>query len=430
MKTELMHTRLETLLERAFESKKHKIQVLGSSSELPLSFFLSQTYSKQINNLPHLVITSSHASAELLSELIRFFDPLKVCHLFNHFDVSPYSGLYPNARTVGDRLQFLYRAQSAKPGEIFITSIQALCQKTIPFKELKDRTFVWRPGSEIPDGIAGFLNDLGYQSAPMVEDQGQYAFRGGIIDIFSPAQSRPIRLELFGDQIESLRFFSPADQRSKEETSFIAIIPAKEILFRDENHEQLLKSFRASLEGRPVDRTESEEVLRSLVLKNYFPGAEFLLPYFYKNLETAFDHFSSALNVWLLDPIEVSRFSDEHLAEMKNEYIGADKSVIRPEIEKLFVNFDKMQMPDDSRQIYFSNLEYFDDETSNEVKIEYRSSQVTEFTNLSLSFTPGSDSWISAVKQKLTRWKEDGYKVFVGIKNQTQMDRLAHFIDR
>ena len=100
MKTELVHTRLETLLERAFETKKNKIQVLGSSSELPLAFFLSQTYSKQINDLPHLVIVGSHESAEELKRLIRFFDPLKSCPLFNHFDVSPYSGLYPNSRAI------------------------------------------------------------------------------------------------------------------------------------------------------------------------------------------------------------------------------------------------------------------------------------------------------------------------------------------
>jgi transcription-repair coupling factor (superfamily II helicase) len=430
MKTELVHTRLETLLERAFETKKFKIQVLGTSSELPLSYFLSQTYSKQINNLPHLVITSSHHSAELIRDLIGFFDPVKSCHLFNHFDVSPYSGLYPNTRTVGDRLQFLYRAQNAKPGEIFITSIQALCQKTIPFKELKDRTFIWRKGDELPESVAGFLNELGYQSAPMVEDQGQYALRGGIVDIFSPAQTRPVRIELFGDQIESLRFFSPSDQRSQEETSLAAVIPAREIIFRDDNHEELLKSFRKSLEGRAVDKSESEEILRSLVLKNYFPGAEFLLPYFFKNLETAFDHFSSSLNIFLLDPIEISRYADELVADMKSEFKGADKAVIRPDIEKLFTSFDEMNLPEESRQIYFSKLEHFEQESVTELKIDYRAAPVTDFTNLSLNHSPGSDPWIAAVKQKITRWKEDGYRVFVGIKNHSQIERLASLIER
>lgn len=430
MKTELVHTRLETLLDRAFETKKHKIQVLGSSSELPLSFFLSQTYSKQINNLPHLAIVGSHASAEELQRLIRFFDPLKKCTVFNHFDVSPYSGLYPNARAIQERLQFLYRAQNAKPGEIFITSIQALCQKTLPYQVLKNHTSLWSVGTELPENVAGFLNNLGYQSAPMVEDGGQYALRGGILDIFSPAQDRPIRIELFGDQIESLRFFNPLDQRSQEETSTIAITPAKEVLFRDDAHEELLKHFRKTLENRNVDKGESEEILRSLVLKNSFPGIEFLLPSFYGKLDTAFDHFNSSLNIWLLDPLEISRCSDEVLAEMKSDYLGAETAVLRPYFKDLFTPFDEIELPLDSRQIYFSKLEYLEEDAPEESKIHYRAAPVTEFSNLSLSLTPGSDSWIQAVQQKLSRWKSDRYKIFVGIKNQAQMERLAHLIER
>lgn len=430
MKTELLHTRLETLLERAFESKKKKIQVLGSSSELPLSLFLSQTYSKQINNLPQLVITSSHDSAMTLCEQMKFFDPLKTCYIFNHFDVSPYSGLFPNARTVAERLRFLYHAQNARPGEIFISSVQALCQKTLPFTVLKDRTFLWSKGTEIPENIAGFLNDLGYQPAPMVEDQGQYAVRGGIIDIFSPAHTLPVRIELFGDEVESLRFFSPVDQRSQEELKAVSIIPAREILFRDEWHEELLKDFRETLKDRTVDRTEVDETLRSLVLKTYFPGAEFLLPSFYKNLETAFDHFNSSLNIWLLDPVEIARASDEALAEIKADFKASSQAVIRPDFEKLFVNFDKLELPEDSRQIYFSKLEYFDEEASEDTKIPYRSMPVTDLTNLSLSNAPGSEAWLQAVKAKLGRWKDEGYKIFVGIKNQSHTERLAQMLER
>lgn len=430
MKTELVHTRLETLLERAFETKKSKIQVLGSSSELPLSFFLSQTYSKQINNLPHLVITGSHHSAEELQRLLRFFDPLKNCSIFNHFDVSPYSGLYPSSRSTNERLRFLFRAQNARPGEIFVTSIQALCQKTLPFKVLKDNSFTWSVGTELPENIASFLNNLGYQSAPMVEDGGQYALRGGIIDVFSPAHERPLRVELFGDQIESLRYFDPLTQRGQEEVSAATLIPAREILFRDDHHEELLKSFRKTLEGRAVDKTESEEILRSLVLKNYFPGIEFLLPFFYKNLETAVDHFSSPLNIWLLDPLEISRVSDELMAEVKSDYGSAETAVIRPDYKDFFVPFDGIALPDDSRQIYFSKLEYLEENAPEETKIHYRSAPVTDFSNMSLSFSPGSEHWLQAVRQKLTRWKEDRYRIFIGIKNHSQIERLGHIIER
>ncbi|HEY8270035.1 MAG TPA: CarD family transcriptional regulator, partial [Pseudobdellovibrionaceae bacterium] len=316
------------------------------------------------------------------------------------------------------------------PGEIFISSIQALCQKTLPFKELKENSTIWSVGTELPEKIAGYLNALGYQSAPMVEDSGQYALRGGIIDIFSPAQERPIRIELFGDQIESLRFFSTLDQRSQEEVASAAIIPAREVLFRDDHHQELLKKVRETLENRKIDRAEAEEVLRTLVLKNYFPGVEFLLPSFYNKLETALDHFNSSLNIWLLDPIEISRFADELLAEMKKDFLAAETAVIRPNYKEFFVAFDELELPTDSRQIYLSKLEYIENEAPDQIKIDYRSAPVTEFSNLSLSFSPGSDPWLQAVKQKLVRWKDDHYKIFIGIKNQSQMERLGHIIER
>ncbi|MBK9324645.1 MAG: transcription-repair coupling factor [Bdellovibrionaceae bacterium] len=430
MKTEMVHTRLEALLERAFETKTHKIQALGSSSELPLAFFLSQTYSKQINSLPHFVITHSHKSAEQLREFIQFFDPNRICHLFNHFDVSPYSGLYPNARTISDRLRFLFHAQNAKPGEIFISSAQALCQKTLPFRDLKTRTTFWQKGSDVPENIVSFLNDLGYQSAPMVEDLGQYALRGGIIDIFSPAQNQPIRIELFGDQIESLRFFNPDDQRSHEETQNIAIIPARETLFADERHEDLLKDFRVSLSNRVCDKAESEEVLRSLVLKNTFPGLEFLLPYFYKRLESAFEHFNSALNIWVLDPVEISRSSDELLAQLKSEFDLASGSTIRPNYGELFDSYENLKHPEGSREICFSNLEYLKGDSAEELSLRYSASPVVEFSNISRTHAPGSDTWTEAIHTKLSHWRRDGYRIFVGIKNKSQLERLIHLIEK
>ena len=78
MKAEMTHTRLESILERAFETTRGKIQVTGASSPLALAFFLSQTYSKKINGLPHLVVVGSHAEALELQQLLLFFRRLHV----------------------------------------------------------------------------------------------------------------------------------------------------------------------------------------------------------------------------------------------------------------------------------------------------------------------------------------------------------------
>ncbi|WP_374000928.1 transcription-repair coupling factor [Bdellovibrio bacteriovorus] len=425
MKAEITHTRLETILERAFETTRGKIQVTGAASPLALAYFLSQTYSKRINGLPHLVVVGSHRDAVTLQQLLEFFDPSRQSHILPAFDVSPYSGLYPNTQVVSDRIRFLAKAQSAKAGEIFISSSDALMQKTLPVKILKDLSRTVRAGDELPENLSEYFGSLGYVAAPMVEDKGQFAVRGGIVDIYPPTEPQPIRMDLFGDQVESLRHFTISDQRSADEISSFVLTPAREVIFRDETHERLLQRVRTSLEGRKVDKAEAEETLRSLVLKNAFPGIEFLLPYFYGELANPVEHFPGALNLWFLDPVEISRCADESWAEIKADYTTSEAHVIRPSLKDLYTVFESVNYPLNSRQIYFSSLEYFEEENSDDSRVEYRTALTQDFTNLGLANAVGSEQWLQAATNKLHRWRDEGYRIFVSTKNQSHIDRLS-----
>lgn len=431
MKAEMTHTRLETILDRAFETSRGKIQVTGASSPLALAYFLSQTYSKKINGLPHLVVVGSASDAQRLQQLLEFFDPSRQSTILPAFDVSPYSGLYPNSRVVSDRVRFLAKAQQAKAGEIFISSSDALMQKTLPVQILKNTSRLLKSGDELPTDIAEYLNSLGYTSAPMVEDKGQYALRGGIVDIFPPTEDKPVRLDLFGDQIESIRHFNVDDQRSLDEVTSFLLTPAREVLFRDETHERLLQRVRASIDGREVDSADADEMLRSLVLKNAFPGIEFLLPYFYGELASPIEHFSGPVNIWYLDPIEISRAADEMWAELKADLATSTHHVIRPELDLLYSAFEKITFPTGSKEIYFSSLEYLEnDEESQDTHVEYRTSLTQDFTNLSLNNPVGSELWLQSAANKLHRWRDEGYRIFIGTRNQSHIERLKLVFDK
>jgi transcription-repair coupling factor (mfd) len=430
MKAELTHTRLETILDRTFVTAKGPIQVTGASSPLALAFFLSQTYSKKINALPQLVVVGSMGEATRLQQLLEFFDPLRQSVIMPAFDVSAYSGLYPNSQSVSDRIRFLSKAQNAKAGEIFIATVDALMQKTLPVKILRENSRVLKVGDELPENLSDYFNALGYQSAPMVEDKGQYAIRGGIIDIFVPTESAPVRLDLFGDQIESIRHFSISDQRSSDEIQSFCLTPAKEYLFRDEVHERLLARVRESIDGREVDKAEADETLRSLVLKNAFPGIDFLLPYFYGELASPLDHFPNPVNAWLLDPIEISRAADDTWAELKSDFSSSSTHVIRPLLDELYVPFEKIDFPQGSRQIYFSSLEYLSEENSVDNLVEYRTSLTQDFSNLTLNNALGSEAWLQAATNKLHRWRDEGYRIFIATKNQSHIDRLSLIFEK
>lgn len=429
MKAETTHTRLESILERSFELSQSRINVTGASSPLSLAYFLSQTYSKNINNLPHLVVVPSSKEAAVLKNLIQFFNPDKNAEILPAFDVSAYSGLYPNPALSSGRIRFLSKALQAKSGELFISSVDALMQNTLPAGVLKEFSYEVGAGYEFGSDIPEFLGSLGYIASPMVEDRGQYALRGGIVDIFAPTEDHPIRIELFGDQVDSLRYFDVTDQRSLNEISRFTLTPAKEVLFRDDTHQILLQRVRESLANREVDKAEADEVLRSLVLKNFISGIEYLLPFFYGELNSPLDFFQASPNIWFLDAVEISRHSDEFWTELKQEFAGASQQIIYPPLEDLYSSFEKLTFAKDSRQVYFSSLEYLDSEQS-DVQVEYRTSLTQDFSKISLAHPIHSEEWFRASLMKLRRWKDDGYRIFVSARSQSHADRVRLILER
>lgn len=434
MKFESLHTRLESILERELELGHHQLRIVGSSSITTLAFLLSQTNSKKINNLPHFVVVPRLADAHRFQQAVGFFDSQRSCEILPEFDVSPYSGLDPKPKSQAERIRFLHFAQSTSTKDLFVAPISSLLQKTLPFDVLQKNTFRYVKDSDLPTDFAELLTNLGYQASPQVEDVGQYAIRGGLIDIFSPAHLDPVRIELFGDTVESLRSFSHIDQRSKEEITEFTLIPCRETIWNDDSLESVIAGFKASLDGRTLDRAEADEILRSIVRKNAFQGQEFCLPFFYKNLESPLSHFSTELNVWLVDPLEISRQADNLISELKSDFNSSTRQVIRPPLEKLFDGFENLSWPEGGKKIELAGIDTLEmgehADESKAYKLTYQTQNVLEVSNLLNSQTPGSDVWLASVKQKLAAWKEDDYRVFIALKNKSQAERIRLFLEK
>lgn len=424
MNTQVAHSRLEDFLLRGLQKNKSLFTIEGTSSEAAISYFLSQSLSKEINGLPRLVVVSSLDEAQLFTQQMQFFSPHFRCHLLQHHDISFYSGLYPSPAVTQSRVEFLYWAARAQKNDIFVAPISALLQLSVPFFEFSKRCHVFKKGDELPADMAQFFNLLGYQPAPIIEDKGQYSIRGGIVDVFSPADSAPVRLELFGDQIETLRTFSTINQRSLDEVTQLNLCPVYETDLSDDRLEKTITSFRKTLKERKVLQSEIEETVRSLTLKNYFPGNEFLLSHNYDKLVSPLDHFSSGLNIFLLDPAEISRVGDQYYQELLQESKVPSTHLFHPDLQKVQMPFEKLQWPDESRIFQFSNLSYLDDQSENEERVSYKTLPLTEFSNLAQNLVPASESWQKNALPKIAKWLEDGYKIFICVKSATQIDRL------
>lgn len=433
-----IHTRIDDFIGRALQKNKSLFNIIGGTGTTTTALFLSQSLSKEISSLPRLVVVASLDEALVFEQQLRFFSPHLRCHILHPLDVSPYSGLFPSPEVRNSRSNFLYWASQPhsvdyESAQVFVAPIAALMQLSAPFKDFSGKCQALIPGTELPSDLAGYLNGLGYQAAPVVEDVGQYSLRGGIVDLFSPAEKLPVRLELFGDQIESLRYFSVTDQRSLHETIRLHLAPLYEFSMTDENIEQIIKKLRSDIGARGVRPSEADESVRSISLKNYFPGCEFLLPYCFPKLLSPLEYFSSAINAFLLDPAEISRRADEYYQELESDYknnLENPSVLFCPSPNKIFSRFEELLWPPDSRQFRFSNLSFLEDEQDEEARISYACSSLPEFSLLAQNLTPASDPWIKAAEPKLGAWLANQYKIFISVKNQTQIDRLKTLFEK
>lgn len=419
-----LQLRLESMIENSLGSEGQLLKISGTNSSLLLSTLLANTKSKYLNRLPHVVVCASSQEAQRIKDQMEFFDPGCRVYICESFDVSPYSGLYPRPSIAAKRMGFLWRLQKAQPFDIFLLPVDAAVQKTLPFDQFQMATLTLKIGDELPANFSSFLFEMGYRAAPLVEDYGHYSTRGGIIDIFSPFADLPVRIELFGDQIESLRHFNINDQMSTVEITQLELVPAKEYLFDDTSLEQALGRIRHDLKGRDlVPTSEKDELLRSLSLKQDFPGIDFLVSYFAEELSLPLDYLRGKAFFWALDPEENTRRLDDYLAELKTEHKNSETLSIRPPIESLF-SFEKaFQKVTDSVQLQFSNLETLEHESSMR-ELVYKTSPLMEFSSV-MQMTPlGTDTWNAQLKQRLSHFKSEGDRIFVSTKNRTSAERL------
>ena len=180
---------------------------------------------------------------------------------FPAWEVFPHEGKLPHADVISDRLQTLVALADQSegrvprvPNSLVVTSVAALLQKTFAPDDLKKRTRQFKRGDKIaPLDLIEFLEEQGYEPEAQVTQKGEIALRGGILDVFPPTSPWPVRLEFFGDELESLRFFDPLTQISREEISEISLPPVGElgILKRSAGGSTVSPSFSTLLDYLP-----------------------------------------------------------------------------------------------------------------------------------------------------------------------------------
>ena len=196
----------------------------GSDQALVVSRIYHQLHT------PILVVTPSIKQARRFLEDLRFFNhgAGAAQSLFPPYNILPFKFLSYHNETAAQRIYTLYQTIEFKAPPIVVTSADALLQKVIPKQEIIDYAELIATGEEIErDGFIEKLVAGGYEHTSIVEEPGDFCVRGGIVDVYCPLYADPIRIEFFGDTVESIRFFSAGSQRTLAPIDEAVVLPAR-----------------------------------------------------------------------------------------------------------------------------------------------------------------------------------------------------------
>ncbi|NLT33040.1 MAG: transcription-repair coupling factor [Acidobacteria bacterium] len=294
---------------------------------------------------PLAVITPTGAEAQTLAEEIRFcLDllvpvPPEVVHL-PELEVDPYRGLSPHPEIAAARAWALWRLLQEGP-IVLVASARAAAVRLHSPGRFLGRCLTLVPGEELsPEMACEHLREAGYLEDDPVTDPGEFSLRGGILDIFPPNLEQPVRLEFFGDRIESMRLFDPDSQRSTARAGTLQIAPMREYCAGAERLRRWAGEAPALWSAPFLSHLEEELALARHGER--FPACEFLLPAVDPPEHTLFDYVRDH-RLALVERAAVRSTLERHHATLYERFVDrteAQKPVLAP--ERLFLAADEL----------------------------------------------------------------------------------------
>ena len=211
---------------------------------------------------------------------------------FPAWDCLPYDRVSPSLTIVSKRISTLSKLTREQVNPfVVLTTVAAITQKTQSIKTIKETVFNLNVGKQLNiDNLMVYLVRMGFSKCSTVMEPGDYSLRGGIIDIFPPSHKKPIRLDLFGDTLETIRSFDQNTQIGKDQVKSVTLTPASEVILDEQGIENFRKNYRAEF-GAP---SSDDGVYESVTAGMKYQGLEHWLPFYYEELANLFDYLPKA----------------------------------------------------------------------------------------------------------------------------------------
>ncbi len=342
---------------KTIENKKSPIAISGLT-DVGMTQMISAT--REFAKRPILVITYNEIQAQKILKDIKYFTD-KVYYLPKK-EIVTYDYVAESKDLPYERIETLNKMQEMRTG-VVITTIEAVLQKMISKKALYKNTLNFKVGdSENLETIKQKLVELGYVRCDLIEGRGQFSVRGGIVDI-SVNEKEGVRLEFWGDEIDSIRYFNVVSQRSTENIDKITIYPAHEYIL-ESNIEDVITNIRNTIYSEKLQETIEQDI-ELIKAGNYISKIDRYLNSFYTEQDTILDYITDKYLVFLDEQSKIEQRTINVNKDSQNIIqLLIDKEKIIPEALKNICNFNQFEDKLNDKQIIY--VEKLD----NEVEIQ------------------------------------------------------------
>jgi transcription-repair coupling factor (superfamily II helicase) len=387
---------------------------------------------------PIVCVEPDEEAAEALEQDLRFFlgDELPVVRLPAD-EVLPYEGLTPDRMVSQQRLAGLFRLHlgaSEKPVVIF--SVRSLARRVLPRPALDKRSLLISLEMEQDrDELARKLTAAGYAKAPIVEDPGTFAVRGGVFDVWSPLDAQPARLEFFGDIVEKIRSFDPQTQRTVSELSQLSLCPAREIVLDDEGRKAAIATVRAAADAVETPTRQLRDLIDELGTHSqddelFAAGLSALLPGFYPGGLAPVTDYLPEDAIWVLDdPLELERQWGDLWRALEEHFESAQKKgeLALPPDRHFLHERDVRPLLERVPLLELSGLAIGADAAMGTAEIQF-DLQPTRELRAEISTHHGEDGALQPLVSKLEFLRERGAVAVVACHSSAQAERTRRML--
>lgn len=301
-----------------------------------LAYQLSQQY-VAFPNMLSVIVTPDSQTASRLERELRAFGDISIS-LFPDWETLPYDNFSPHQDIVSERLKILANLPLLKQG-IVILPVSTLIQKLPPTTFISGLAFQLKINQHIhPEAFKAKLIETGYHFVSQVMEHGEFAIRGAIIDIFPMGAPHPIRIDLFGDEIDSLRWFDATTQRTIEKTEEIVLLPAHEFPFNTEAVKYFRTRWREQFEGNPQLCPIYQDITEGIASA----GIEYYLPLFFEQMSSFFDYVPKEAQLFVYH--QNYEATQQFWQDIDNRYEQLRHDYTRPILppEQLYLTIDTL----------------------------------------------------------------------------------------